>query len=84
MSGVRNLNLAETTVRFSDSLHEPVIYEDQVKARLQTITSFVEDLNTSTVDLLLAEKPFAWRACPMKTCALDYGPISTRRLVTWT
>jgi len=59
MSGVRNLNLAETTVRFSDSLHEPVIYEDQVKARLQTITSFVEDLNTSTVDLLLAEKPFA-------------------------
>ena len=33
--------------------------EDQIKARLQTITNFVEGLNTSTVDLLLAEKPYA-------------------------
>jgi hypothetical protein len=63
MSGTRNSNLPETVIRFSDSIHEPTvypaIYEDQIKARLQTITSFVEGLNTSTVDLLLAEKPFA-------------------------
>ena len=59
MSGTRTSNLPETIIRFSDSIHEPAVYEDQIKARLQTITSFVEDLNTSTVDLLLAEKPFA-------------------------
>ena len=63
MSGTRTSNLPETFVRFSDSIHEPAIYpavyEDQIKARLQTITTFVESLNTSTVDLLLAEKPFA-------------------------
>jgi DNA mismatch repair ATPase MutS len=59
MSGTRNSNLPETIIRFSDSIHEPAVYEDQIKARLQTITSFVEGLNTSTVDLLLAEKPFA-------------------------
>ncbi len=61
MSGTRNSNLPETVMRFSDSIHEPAVsvYEDQIKARLQTITSFVEGLNTSTVDLLLAEKPFA-------------------------
>ena len=59
MSGTRNSNLPETVIRFSDSIHEPAVYEDQIQARLQTITSFVEGLNTSTVDLLLAEKPFA-------------------------
>ena len=63
MSGIRSSNLPETMVRFSDPIHEPAIcpaiYEDQIKARLQTITSFVEALDTSTVDLLLAEKPFA-------------------------
>jgi len=63
MSGTRTSNLPETFIRFSDSIHEPAIcpaiYEDQIKARLQTITSFVEALDTSTVDLLLAEKPFA-------------------------
>jgi hypothetical protein len=59
MSGTRNSNLPETIMRFSDSIHDPAAYDDQIKARLQTITSFVEGLNTSTVDLLLAEKPFA-------------------------
>jgi hypothetical protein len=59
MSGTRSSNLPEAIIRFSDSIDEPAIYEDQIKARLQTITSFVEGLNTSTVDLLLAEKPFA-------------------------
>jgi hypothetical protein len=59
MSDTRSSNLPETIVRFSDSVHEPAVYEDQIKARLQTITSFVEGLNTSTVDLLLAEKPFS-------------------------
>lgn len=59
MSGTRNSNLPQTIIRFSDSIHRPSAYEDQIKARLQTITSFVEGLNTSTVDLLLAEKPFA-------------------------
>jgi len=59
MSGTRNSNVPETVTRFSDSIHDPATYEDQIKARLQTITSFVEGLNTSTVDLLLAEKPFA-------------------------
>jgi hypothetical protein len=63
MSGTRTSNLLETIIRFSDPIHEPAIYpaiyEDQIKARLQTITSFVEGLDTSTVDLLLAEKPFA-------------------------
>jgi hypothetical protein len=59
MGGTRSSNLPETIIRSSDSIHEPAIYEDQIKARLQTITTFVEGLNTSTVDLLLAEKPFA-------------------------
>jgi len=59
MSGTRSSNLPETIIRFSDSVHEPAVYEDQIKARLQTITSFVEGLTTSTVDLLLAEKPFS-------------------------
>ena len=59
MSGNRSSDLPETITRFSDSVHEPAVYEDQIKARLQTITSFVEGLNTSTVDLLLAEKPFS-------------------------
>jgi DNA mismatch repair ATPase MutS len=59
MSGTRTSNLPETIIRFSDSIHEPAVYEDQIKARLQIITSFAEGLNTSTVDLLLAEKPFA-------------------------
>jgi hypothetical protein len=59
MSGTRSSNLPETIIRFSDSVHEPAVYEDQIKARLQTITGFVEGLNTSTVDLLLAEKPFS-------------------------
>lgn len=59
MSGTRSSKLPETIIRFSDSVHEPAVYEDQIKARLQTITSFVEGLNTSTVDLLLAEKPFS-------------------------
>jgi hypothetical protein len=59
MRAMRSSNLPETIIRFSDSIHEPAVYEDQIKARLQTITSFVEGLNTSTVDLLLAEKPFA-------------------------
>ena len=59
MSGTRISNLPETIISFSDSIHEPAVYEDQIKARLQTITTFVEGLNISTVDLLLAEKPFA-------------------------
>jgi hypothetical protein len=59
MSGTRSSNLPETIIRFSDSAHERAIYEDQTKTRLQTITTFVEGLDTSTVDLLLAEKPFA-------------------------
>jgi hypothetical protein len=59
MSGTRISNLPETIISFSDSIHEPAVYEDQIKARLQTITTFVGGLNTSTVDLLLAEKPFA-------------------------
>ena len=59
MSGMRSSNLPETIVRFPDSAHERAVYEDQIKARLQTITTFVEGLDTSTVDLLLAEKPFA-------------------------
>ena len=59
MSGTRNSNLPGTVVRFSHSIHEPAVYQDQIKARLETITSFVEGLNISTVDLLLAEKPFA-------------------------
>jgi len=59
MSGMRGSNLPETIIRFPDSAHERAVYEDQIKARLQTITTFVEGLDTSTVDLLLAEKPFA-------------------------
>src|SRR5580692_11961382 len=62
MSGTRSSNLPETITRFSDSVHEPAVYENQIKARLQAITSFVEGLNTSTVNLLLAEKPFAREA----------------------
>jgi hypothetical protein len=55
-------NLIERDVQFSDSAHEAALHEVLIQARLQTITSFVERLNISTVNLLLAEKPFAREA----------------------
>ncbi len=62
MSGTRSSNRTETIERFSNSIHDPVAYENQIKTRLQITTKFVEGLNTSTVNLLLAEKPFARQA----------------------
>jgi hypothetical protein len=62
MTGTRSSYPTETSNRFSDSAHEPAARENQIKARLQALTSFVEGLNTSTVNLLLAEKPFAREA----------------------
>ncbi len=62
MNGIRSSNGTETIERFSDSIHDAAANENQIKARLQAITSFVEGLNTSTVNLLLAEKPFAREA----------------------
>jgi len=62
MSGKRTPYLAETIDGYSNSVHDATVYENQIKARLQAITSFVEGLNTSTVNLLLAEKPFAREA----------------------
>ena len=62
MSGTRSSNLIETTEKLSNSDSDPTANENQIKARLQAITSFVEGLNTSTVNLLLAEKPFAREA----------------------
>jgi DNA mismatch repair ATPase MutS len=62
MSGTRSSNLIETSERFSNSIHDQTTNENQIKARLQAITSFVEGLNTSTLNLLLAEKPFAREA----------------------
>ncbi|MFY9731014.1 MAG: hypothetical protein WB723_02730 [Candidatus Acidiferrales bacterium] len=62
MSGTRSSNRTETIERFPDSIHDAAANENQIKARLQAITSFVEALNTSTVNLLLAEKPFAREA----------------------
>ena len=50
-------NPAERDVEFSESVHEAALYEDQIKTRLKIITSFVERLNITTVNLLLAEKP---------------------------
>ncbi len=68
MSGKRAAYLAETAEtaetidEFSRPVHDATANENQIKARLQAITSFVEGLNTSTVNLLLAEKPFAREA----------------------
>ena len=55
-------NAAEKENEFSESLQEGALFEGLIKARLQTITRFVQGLTTSTVDLLLAEKPFAREA----------------------
>ncbi|MGB9243974.1 MAG: hypothetical protein WCC03_11525 [Candidatus Acidiferrales bacterium] len=62
MSGTRSSNRTEAIERFSNSVHDAAANENQIKARLQALTSFVEGLNTSTVNLLLAEKPFAREA----------------------
>ena len=62
MSGKRTSYLAETIDEYSNPVHDATANENQIKARLQAITSFVEGLNTSTVNLLLAEKPFAREA----------------------
>jgi hypothetical protein len=62
MKSMQSSNLTERDAEFSDSAHATALYEDLIKARLQTITSFVEGLTTSTVNLLLAEKPFAREA----------------------
>jgi len=62
VSGKRTPYLAETIDGYSNPVHDATVYENQIKARLQAITSFVEGLNTSTVNLLLAEKPFAREA----------------------
>ena len=62
MSSKRTQYLAETIDGYSNPVHDATAYENQIKARLQAITSFVEGLNTSTVNLLLAEKPFAREA----------------------
>lgn len=62
MSGTRSPYSAETIDGYSNSVHDTAAYENQIKARLRAITSFVEGLNTSTVNLLLAEKPFAREA----------------------
>jgi hypothetical protein len=62
MNSMQSSNLTEGNVEFSDSVHEAALCEDLIKARLQTITSFVEGLTTSTVNLLLAEKPSAREA----------------------
>jgi hypothetical protein len=52
------LNPAERSIESSESgLEAAVVNENHIKARLVTITSFVERLNTTTVNLLLAEKP---------------------------
>jgi hypothetical protein len=46
----------------STSAHDAAAYENRIKTRLEVITAFVESLNTSTVNLLLAEKPSAREA----------------------
>jgi hypothetical protein len=55
-------NAAEQENEVSDSLQEGALFEGLIKARLQTITRFIQGLTTSTVNLLLAEKPFAREA----------------------
>jgi hypothetical protein len=62
MSGTRSSNRTETRERFSNSIHDPAAYEKRIKTRLQITAKFIEGLNTSTVNLLLAEKPFAREA----------------------
>ena len=59
---VETLNPEERDIDPSDSAHEVASHENQIKDRLKTITSLVERLNTATVNLLLAEKPFAREA----------------------
>ena len=62
MNGTRSSYPTETIDGFSESVRDTAANENQIRARLQAITSFVEGLNTSTVNLLLAEKPFAREA----------------------
>jgi hypothetical protein len=59
---MQTLNPAEREHEFSESVQEGALFEGLIKARLQTITCFVQGLTTSTVNLLLAEKPFAREA----------------------
>jgi|GEM_PF-6976269 len=62
MNSMQSSDLTETDIEPSDSAHEAALCENLTKARLQTITGFVKSLTTSTVNLLLAEKPFAREA----------------------
>jgi hypothetical protein len=62
MNSMQSSILTERDIEPSDSAHEAALYENLIKARLQTITGFVEGLTTSTVNLLLAEKPSAREA----------------------
>ena len=62
MNGKRGSYPTETIDGFSESVRDTAANENQIRARMQAITSFVEGLNTSTVNLLLAEKPFAREA----------------------
>jgi len=62
MNSMKSSILTETDVEFSQSAHEAALYEDLIKARLHTIAGFVKGLTTSTVNLLLAEKPCAREA----------------------
>jgi hypothetical protein len=81
MNSMQSSNLTEGNVEFSDSVHEAALCEDLIKARLQTITCFVEGLTTSTVNLLLAEKPSAREALQelvVKEAALRWiGRVAT-------
>jgi hypothetical protein len=62
MNSMQSSGLTERDIEPSDSAHEAALYEDLIKARLHTITGFVKGLTTSTVNLLLAEKPCAREA----------------------
>jgi hypothetical protein len=62
MNSMQSSGLTERDIEPSDSAHEATLYEDLIKARLHTITGFVKGLTTSTVNLLLAEKPCAREA----------------------
>jgi hypothetical protein len=62
MGSMRSSNVPATIGRFSDSINKSALHENEIKARLQKITDFAEGLNTSTINLLLAAKPFAREA----------------------
>jgi hypothetical protein len=55
----QNASTARKILDFPQHADERLDFENEIKARLQELTDFVENFTSSTVNLLLTEKPSA-------------------------